>query len=229
MRVNADFSQSVVITPDQHQWVASPQPGVERILLDRIGAEQARATSIVRYAPDSRFPAHAHPGGEEILVLSGTFSDDSGDYPTGWYLRNPPGSRHTPASAPGAVIFVKLRQMPDSEAETVRIDTRDSARWCVRAGRRVCPLFSRPTEEVLLMRLTAGETLQDLSAGGAEILVVDGGVLHQGRNCAQRSWLRLPPGQAADLVGGDGGATLYLKTGHLRDPALTRTDERSRS
>jgi anti-sigma factor ChrR (cupin superfamily) len=77
MLINADFSKRVIVEPGvepgQYQWAASPQAGVERMMLDRVGEEQARATSIVRYAPDSRFPPHAHPGGEEILVLSGTF------------------------------------------------------------------------------------------------------------------------------------------------------------
>jgi anti-sigma factor ChrR (cupin superfamily) len=43
--------------------------GVERRMLDRIGDEVARATSIVRYASESRFSPHVHDGGEEFLVL----------------------------------------------------------------------------------------------------------------------------------------------------------------
>ena len=108
MLINADFSQPAIVTPSDYQWVESPQQGVQRVMLDRVGAEQARATSVVRYAPDSFFPRHQHPGGEEILVLSGTFSDELGHYPAGWYLRNPPGSNHQPFSVEGAVIFVKL-------------------------------------------------------------------------------------------------------------------------
>ena len=65
-------------------------------MLDRIGDEVARATSIVRYAPGSSFARHEHAKGEEFLVLEGIFSDDSGDYPAGFYVRNPPGSGHTP-------------------------------------------------------------------------------------------------------------------------------------
>ena len=44
MRVNADFSERVVIRPDKYDWVASPAAGVERMMLDRIGDEVARAT-----------------------------------------------------------------------------------------------------------------------------------------------------------------------------------------
>ena len=115
MLVNADFSRRAVIGPHQYAWVASPQSGVERVMLDRVGGEKARATSIVRYAPGSHFPGHQHPGGEEILVLSGTFSEGRAHYPAGWYMRNPPGSSHLPpglypdfvAGSAGATVYLK--------------------------------------------------------------------------------------------------------------------------
>ncbi len=69
MELNAKFDQRVTVSPDQYQWVDSPQPGVERMMLDRIGDEVARATSIVRYAPNSQFPAHSHTAREESLAL----------------------------------------------------------------------------------------------------------------------------------------------------------------
>ena len=99
---------------------ASPQAGVERRLLDRIGGEVARATSLVRYAPASAFPAHEHALGEEFFVLSGVFSDEHGDYGEGTYVRNPPHSRHTPRTAAGCTILVKLRQMQPTRNQTGR-------------------------------------------------------------------------------------------------------------
>lgn len=71
-----------------------------------------RATSIVTYEPGSSFSAHVHAFGEEYFVLEGTFSDQSGDYPKGWYVRNPVKSAHAPFSKEGTKIFVKLAQMP---------------------------------------------------------------------------------------------------------------------
>src|SRR5262249_11641352 len=101
----------------------SPIPGVHRRMLDRIGDEVARATTIVRYAPYSRFSSHTHGGGEEFLVLDGVFQDERGDYPAGTYVRNPPTSSHTPGSEPGCTIFVKLWQFDPSDRTPVRIDT----------------------------------------------------------------------------------------------------------
>ena len=51
MNLNADFTKRAVVHAATLDWQASPMPGVERRMLDRIGDEVARATSIVRYAP----------------------------------------------------------------------------------------------------------------------------------------------------------------------------------
>ncbi|MCZ6590022.1 MAG: cupin domain-containing protein, partial [Alphaproteobacteria bacterium] len=117
MKLNADFSQRVAIDTTSQPWVASPLPGVERRMLDRIGDEVARATSLVRYAPDSYFSPHEHSGGEEFFVLDGVFSDEHGDYGPGMYLRNPIGSSHKPFSRDGCTIFVKLGQMDPDDQE----------------------------------------------------------------------------------------------------------------
>lgn len=221
MLINADFSCRAELLAEEHQWIASPQNGVERVMLDRVGAEKARATSLVRYAPNSHFPHHQHPGGEEILVLSGTFSADDKHYPAGWYLRNPPASGHKPYSDEGAVIFVKLRQMSPSEERHVAIDTHDSANWQRVGNREVCALFSDDSEQVSLQRLSASDTLftQDLMtqaiAGGAELLVVKGTLLEGNQTYKQGSWLRLPVGAQPQIKAGTDGATVYLKTGHL--------------
>ena len=81
--INSDFAQRVVVHSAQIPWIASPIVGVDRRMLDRIGDEVARATSVVRYAPKSRFSAHIHGGGEEFLVLDGVFQDEHGDFPVG--------------------------------------------------------------------------------------------------------------------------------------------------
>ena len=229
MLLHADFTHRAIVTPDQQQWVASPQAGVERVMLDRVGEEKARATSLVRYAPDSHFPPHLHPGGEEIFVLSGTFSDEHGDYPAGWYLRNPPGSSHQPFSEPGSTIFVKLWQMPSSDSTTVRIDTRDPAYWQPQPdspdpqsphGREVCPLFTCDTEQVCLQRLAPGQTVFAAAANSAELLVLSGSVVMDDHTYERGSWIRLPEGDPPHIAAHAQGATVYLKTGHLAPTSL---------
>lgn len=216
MLLNADFSRRALVLPDQQKWVASPQGGVERIMLDRVGAEKARATSIVRYAPDSFFPQHSHLGGEEVLVLSGTFSEDNDHYPAGWYMRNPPGSSHQPSSLEGAVIFVKLWQMRPTEQSFVRVNTNDPASWQQCADRAQCPLFSDGIESVWLLRLDAGAVLLPAEIEGAEALVLKGELAEGAQMYLENTWLRLPAGRYPNIVAGPKGATVYLKTGpHL--------------
>ncbi|PFH20084.1 cupin domain-containing protein [Burkholderia sp. JKS000303] len=218
MIVNADFSRRAAIRADEYQWIASPQAGVERVMLDRTGGEQARATSVVRYARGASFAHHAHPEGEEILVLSGVFSEDDQHYPAGWYLRNPPGSSHRPSSPGGAVIFVKLRQMASHDRARIRVDTRAPSSWHRSDDRHVCPLFASAVETVTLQRLRPGEPLfraRALAAHGTELFVLAGALAEDRRMHVRGAWMRLPAGDYPDLVAGATGATVYLKTGHL--------------
>jgi anti-sigma factor ChrR (cupin superfamily) len=220
MLINADFSRRAIVAVHQYQWLASPQGGVERVMLDRVGAEKARATSIVRYAPNSHFPGHQHPGGEEILVLSGTFSDGEGHFPTGWYLRNPPGSSHQPYSEAGAVIFVKLQQMPAREQTPVRINTNDPAAWRNHGGREICPLFADDSEQVCMLRLAPHQSLFAMPTYGTELLVLAGDMVMDAHTYERGSWMRLPAGDSPEIAAGAYGATVYLKTGHLAGMAV---------
>ena len=215
MFVHPDFSLRATVTAAEHRWVASPQPGVERVILDRLGAERARATSLVRYAPESVFPAHGHPGGEEILVLCGTFSGSSGDYGLGWYLRNPPGTAHQPSSSNGALIFVKLWQMAAGDTRTVRVDMRDPSTWRTDGRHEVCALYAADREQVSALRLRPGHRLRLGAPGGAELLAIEGRLIVGAVVLGALGWLRLPPGDALAVYAGDARTTIYLKTGHL--------------
>ncbi|HBL7319778.1 cupin domain-containing protein [Enterobacter kobei] len=222
MLLNSDFSQRAIVTPDDYQWIPSPQPGVERLMLDRIGLEQARATSLVRYAPGSKFPAHSHPGGEEILVLDGIFTENGVDYPAGWYLRSPDGSSHQPSSRDGTTIFVKLRQMSAGERQPVRINTQEAANWHGQPQRQVCPLFSGASETVQLQKLAPGERIFCAPlVGGAELILLQGEIRAPEGRYESGSWLRFPPGDMPALIATASGALFYLKTGHLSPTTLT--------
>lgn len=218
MLINADFYRRASMRTGQYQWIASPQAGVERVMLDRIGGEQARATSIVRYAPSSEFPRHRHPGGEEILVLSGTFSEGAVDYPAGWYLRNPPGSSHEPHSAEGAVIFVKLGQMRYQNQPRVRINSNDPTLWKRIGGYQQCMLFDDGAELVRLIRLEVGEAFVERACEGIEILVLAGDIIENAETYHAGSWIRLAPDEQYHFAAGEQGATVYMKTGHLGGP-----------
>ncbi len=214
MERNADFSRRVLIHSDDMPWIASPMPGVDRRMLDRIGDEVARATSIVRYAPGSRFSAHTHTGGEEFIVLDGVFQDEHGDYPVGTYVRNPPTTSHTPGAEEGCTIFVKLWQFdPDDRTQFRREMSEGLAP--VGSGIRAATLHEDPRETVRFLAMDAGAKLTETPQGGAEILIIAGSATEGGDALAKNSWLRLPDGAALELTAGETGAQIWIKTGHL--------------
>jgi hypothetical protein len=220
MELNADFSRRAAVHAATLPWIPSPMAGVERRMLDRIGEEVARATSIVRYARESHFSPHTHGGGEEFLVLDGVFQDEHGDYPPGSYVRNPPTTRHTPGSAPGCTIFVKLWQFDAADRTEVRIDTgkRDFAAAPGRPGVEILPLFHDAQEDVRLERWAANASIALDLPGGIEVLVLDGSFEEAGESFAPQSWLRLPAGARLAAKAGPSGARVWIKAGHLALP-----------
>ena len=222
MRVHADFAVRAAAHLTTTPWTPSPMAGVERLMLDRIGAEVARATSLVRYAAGSRFAPHSHGGGEEFLVLEGVFADEHGRYPAGTYVRNPPGSQHAPASAAGCTIFVKLWQFDPADRRRI---VRDTTKLQL-AARAACPgvtdavLFADRRELVRVESWAAATRIRRAVSGGLELLCLDGR-FHDGAEQFRRwSWLRLPDGSVLEATVGPDGCRVWLKEGHLR-PAPT--------
>ena len=214
--LNMDFSQRVVINSNQQEWVPSPMPGVWRKPLAREEAEGGHATSIVRYDPGSRFRAHDHPGGEEILVLEGTFSDETGDYPAGTYFRNPIGFRHAPFSDDGCVLLVKLHQFQADDEQHVVVDTTTTPFQAGQGNLQVLPLHQHGSEQVALVRWPAGEHFQAHSHfAGEEIYVISGEFKDEFGAYPAGSWIRSPHlSEHNPFV--DEDTLIWVKVGHLQ-------------
>jgi hypothetical protein len=217
MELNADFTKRAAVHAAQLPWTPSPIAGVDRRMLDRIGGEVARATSIVRYAAESRFSAHTHGGGEEFLVLEGVFSDEHGDFPAGSYIRNPPTTSHTPGSKPGCIIFVKLWQFDPHDRTQLRLDTNAMPFHPApeREGVEVMKLFHDGREDVRLERWAADCAFELPVPGGIEILVLAGGFSEGGETFGPQSWLRLPTRAVLRVKAGSSGCRVWVKAGHL--------------
>jgi len=217
--VNANFEDRVIVHGDSLDWQDSPMAGVKRRMLDRLGDEVARATTIVSYAPGSQFSPHVHTGGEEFIVLEGVFQDEHGDFPTGSYIRNPPTSKHTPGSAPGCVIFVKLWQFDPEDRTHVRVqmDKVGTIEDASRPGVRVTPLYEDARETVQIEYWQAGAAIELDAPEGAELLVIAGSCVAAEDELEVQSWMRLPIGSSADLVAGSEGTTVWIKSRHLKD------------
>lgn len=216
MRINADFSERVVLDTLAMPWEASPMTGVQRRKLDRIGDEVARATSLVKYDPESYFSAHTHGGGEEFFVLEGVFSDEHGDYPAGTYVRNPIGSSHTPYSKKGCTIFVKLHQFDEEDVEQFHINTAKANFLPGSApGLTVLPLHRHKGESCALVRWAPGTVFTPhRHFGGEEILVLDGVFSDENGDYPKGTWLRSPHMSLHHPFSKE-GCLIYVKTGHL--------------
>ena len=214
--LNMDRSQRLVIDTAGMDWLPSPASGVVRKPLEREAAESGQVTSIVRYAAGSAFPAHNHPGGEEILVLRGVFEDEHGRYPAGSYFRNPPGSRHTPASREGCELLVKLNMFQPGDQQAVNIDTAATA-WLpgLVDGLSVMPLHSFATEHTALVRWQPGTHFSShRHMGGEEIYVIEGVFQDEYGSYPAGSWLRSPHNSQHQPFS-EQGCTIWVKTGHL--------------
>ncbi|MEP1766020.1 MAG: cupin domain-containing protein [Sulfitobacter sp.] len=214
MELNADFDARVVVHSDQLEWNASPMQGVDRRMLDRIGGEVARATTIVRYAAGSKFSAHTHTGGEEFIVLDGVFQDEHGDFPEGTYVRNPPTTSHTPGSEPGCTIFVKLWQFDMEDRNQFRKNMADEL-GAVVDGVATAQLHRDAQEVVTYSHIDGGATLTNDAAGGIEMLVISGAATENRETLGKGAWLRLPEGHVLSATAGPDGAKVWIKTGHL--------------
>lgn len=218
MRINADFSQRVVIRPEDYNWVDSPMPGVERMMLDRIGDEVARATSLVRYAPNTTFSPHVHSGGEEFLVLEGEFGDEHQSYPAGTYVRNPIGTSHSPrVGDQGCVILVKLHQFHAGDTTPVVLNTHDTALPSESvAGLAATLLHQFEKERVLLIRWEPNTPFKEHThIGGEEVFVIAGSFSDENGDYPAGSWVRYPDQSNHNAFTRDEGAVLFLKAGHL--------------
>jgi anti-sigma factor ChrR (cupin superfamily) len=218
--IHGDLRARASADTAQMSWAPSPSGKVWRKRVHLVGPpESGQVTSVVRYEPDSSFPAHDHPDGEEILVLDGVFSDEHGDWPAGTYLLNPEGFRHAPFSRPGCTLFVKLRQFPGRERRHVVVDT-NALVWLPTAIPGVLhkPLYAQEgfSDATRLERFEPGA---DAGAraypAGAELFVLEGELADESGAYGRGVWLRLPAGAKHHPRASRGGCTLYVKTGGL--------------
>ncbi|MFM7066390.1 MAG: cupin domain-containing protein [Gammaproteobacteria bacterium] len=213
MKLHADLSRPVDVATETLAWAPSPAPGVMRRMIERDGQEQARCTSRVTYAPGSVFPPHAHPLGEEILVLSGTFHDEHGSYRAGTYLRNPDGAVHAPGSRTGCELLVKLRHLSSQPGRATVMDTESpAAAWvtlpAVAGHLRGLFLGGEGREASWLLEAAAGTVFElphaaDHPPAGEEVYEI-----------ATGQWSRRPPGTRQSWSAPRGGR-FFVKVGHL--------------
>ena len=217
MQINADFGRRAIVHGARSEWLESPMSGVFRKPLDRIGEEVARATTIVKYEPNSKFSPHVHTGGEEFFVLEGTFQDEHGDYPVGSYIRNPPESMHTPGSDVGCVMLVKLWQFAPEDRVHVRLNENFMQTVPHRNIQNVSitPLYKDEREEVSIQYWAANSAVTIDADDGLEVMVIEGDFCEGREKFEALSWIRLPRGASLSATTGSSGTKVWVKRNHL--------------
>ncbi len=216
--LNMDLSQVASLVANDQQWIESPADGVSRIPLEREAAESGHTSSFVRFAPGSSFPEHNHPQGEEIYVLEGVFSDEHGDYPAGTYIRNPPGSRHSPFTKQGGTLFVKLDQFQQDDHEPIVIRPEDQ-HWRAGIGNlKVVSLHTHSGESTALVYWPENEVFQPHTHwGGEEIVVIKGRFIDEFGEYPAGSWIRSPH-MSKHFPRVEEETLILVKVGHLYRP-----------
>jgi quercetin dioxygenase-like cupin family protein len=231
--VNSDLTQRVVIQTATLPWSPSPWiPGINRKFLDRYGNGQfVPSTSVVSFATGVRDPYHAHPHGEEFYVLEGVFTDHTGDYLPGFYVRHPIRWCHAPyvdMRNPSAVVWVKVSQIMEEGEPVIVRDTCDLelAEWrdgSSLAGRvRVLPLHAsaRTGERVWIEVWEPGtRTVVPQPLGGEEVFVISGSLVENGSTHPPLTWIRNPAHRQGTQFlwqrASPQGCKLLMKSGHL--------------
>jgi anti-sigma factor ChrR (cupin superfamily) len=215
MEVNHNLHLPALVNTSTAKWLPSPAKGVKRLMLEREGGEKViRATSIVAYAPNSKFSAHAHPKGEEFFVLFGTFSDEHGDYPAGTYVRNPSGSSHKPYSQEGCLIWVKLQQFDPLDKQHIVIDIDKKVPKNSQQNKSQNILFSQYEQVEMVSTDRDVELPIRWLDNGLEVLVLAGEVVVDNTRYQQGQWLRLPSNIGHSLIARQ-HSKLLIKHGHL--------------
>jgi anti-sigma factor ChrR (cupin superfamily) len=221
--INGDMQRRVALSATAMQWQQAPHGSVWRKRLHLVGPREAgQVTSLVRYEPNSEFPEHGHPEGEEIFVLDGMFHDEHRVSPAGTYLLHPEGFRHRPASPEGCLLFVKLRQYAGEARDYVTLDTQEM-QWQAseQAGIEVKVLYKAAgfPDRTRLERWAPSTSLEKrVYPGGAEIFLLSGTLVDEKGTYDRYTWLRLPA-DASHAPHAPHGCEFYIKTGALPDLA----------
>jgi len=172
-------------------------------------------TMLTRFDPGGFVSLHGHPGGEEILVLQGSFADETGVYPPGSYLLNPEGFIHLPHSEEGCLSFVKLGLYGGKTRQQVRLNIYELP-WQSGVIPQVEVKFLYQQvdfpEKVWIERWQPGTTLSNIvETEVKEIFVIEGTWSDELGNYPAGSWLRYPPGFSYSPSSAT-GCTIYVKT-----------------
>jgi anti-sigma factor ChrR (cupin superfamily) len=106
LRQSPGEREHVAVRTDSLPWQPTPRAGVTvRPLYAEAGFTDT--VRLERWARGARLGDLRYPGGAELFVLEGVFTDEAGRFARGAWLRLPPGTAHSPSTEHGCVLYIK--------------------------------------------------------------------------------------------------------------------------
>ena len=109
-----------LVRSDQIEWKPLAEAGVTGVYVKvlRFDKETRRApTILLKFEAGATYPAHDHPGGEEIFVIEGDLKLGKDHLYAGDYLYTSPNGKHAVRSVSGCVVLVSVPE----EVEILRV------------------------------------------------------------------------------------------------------------
>ncbi|MGH1541397.1 MAG: cupin domain-containing protein [Arenicella sp.] len=210
-----DFTQRVVVDTNQVDWCPASTPGASHKAMAYEDSVSGHYTSMVRYRAGAMFTRQERSVGEEILVLAGTFSDETGDYPAGTYYRVPPSSGHMPFSQLGCVLLMKQHQFQAGDNESVCINTKTKEWISGHGDMNVMPLHDFQSEQTALIKWPAHQSFQpQRHLGGEEIFILSGELIDDRGRYSAGTWIRSPQ-KSMENPRTEQETVAFVKVGHL--------------
>lgn len=113
---------AMMVRSQQIEWQSLNEPDITGIYVKvlRFDEQTRRAPTIMlKFEAGASYPAHNHPGGEEIFVLEGDLKLGKDHLQAGDYLYTPPNGKHAVWSQNGCVALLNVPQ----EVEIIKVKT----------------------------------------------------------------------------------------------------------
>lgn len=217
MHINYDIGKKAVVHGGRKKWQTVAGGKAEILYLDLVDSDKQVATMLMRMSQKAILPQEVLAGGKEVLVLEGHFLDERGEYPTGSYMRFPPGCKQEPYSDAGGLLFIKTWQFSAKDRVQVNIDGFGQSRKLMRSrpGVTVQKLYGDSREDVRIEHWAANHHIEVRQCNGLEVLVLSGSFHEPSTVYDKLSWVRMPPDEPLKAIVGDKGAKVLIKESHL--------------
>ena len=111
IRIRPNPALNQLVRSNDVPWQPLDEPGIVGVAVKVLRFDEATGrapTILLRFDPGARYPAHTHPGGEEIFVLEGDIRLGKDHLRAGDHLYTAPHNVHSVLSEGGCIVLVSV-------------------------------------------------------------------------------------------------------------------------